>query len=136
MTWQHARLDQDLFILFAGTAPAGSRLPGSADWSISNVLTYRFDARWYPTLTFSHSYLSQGISDLNSAVPGVVPNKQGGYSLFDLRFRMSFDKTDVTLYGANLTDKRGITRSVSEINGLGQGIVRPRTFGVTFLWRL
>lgn len=136
VTWQHARLDQDLFILFAGTAPAGSRLPGSADWSISNVLTYRFDARWYPTLTFSHSYLSQGISDLNSAVPGVVPNKQGGYSLFDLRFRMSFDKTDVTLYGANLTDKRGITRSVSEINGLGQGIVRPRTFGVTFLWRL
>lgn len=135
VTWQRARLDEDLFILFAGTAPKGSRLPGSSDWSINNNLSYRFDARYSPTLTLTHQYLSEGISDLNSAVPGAVPNEQGDYNLFDLRFRMSFGNTDITLFGSNLTDERGVTRTVSEANGLGEGIVRPRTFGITAHWR-
>jgi hypothetical protein len=135
VTWQRARLDEDLFILFAGTAPKGSRLPGSSDWSVNNNLSYRFDSRFSPTLTLTHQYLSEGISDLNSAVPGAVPNEQGDYNLFDLRFRMSFGNTDITLFGSNLTDERGVTRSVSEVNGLGEGIVRPRTFGVTAHWR-
>ena len=135
VTWQRARLDEDLFILFAGTAPKGSRLPGSSDWSVNNNLSYRFDSRFSPTLTLTHQYLSEGISDLNSAVPGAVPNEQGDYNLFDLRFRMSFGNTDITLFGSNLTDERGVTRTVSEVNGLGEGIVRPRTFGVTAHWR-
>jgi outer membrane receptor protein involved in Fe transport len=135
VTWQRARLDEDLFILFAGTAPKDSRLPGSSDWSVNNNLSYRFDSRFSPTLTLTHQYLSEGISDLNSAVPGAVPNKQGDYNLFDLRFRMSFGNTDITLFGSNLTDERGVTRTVSEVNGLGEGIVRPRTFGVTAHWR-
>lgn len=135
VTWQRARLDEDLFILFAGTAPKGSRLPGSSDWSVNNNLSYRFDSRFSPTLTLTHQYLSEGISDLNSAVPGATPNKQGDYNLFDLRFRMSFGNTDITLFGSNLTDERGVTRTVSEVNGLGEGIVRPRTFGVTAHWR-
>ncbi|HYM85881.1 MAG TPA: TonB-dependent receptor [Pseudoxanthomonas sp.] len=135
VTWQRARLDEDLFILFAGTAPKGSRLPGSSDWSVNNNLSYRFDSRFAPTLTLTHQYLSEGISDLNSAVPGAVPNEQGDYNLFDLRFRMSFGNTDITLFGSNLTDERGVTRTVSEVNGLGEGIVRPRTFGVTAHWR-
>lgn len=134
-TWQRARLDEDLFILYYGTAPKGSRLPGSSDWSVNNNLSYRFDARYSPTLTLTHQYLSEGISDLNSAVPGAVPNEQGDYNLFDLRFRMSFGNTDITLFGSNLTDERGVTRTVSEVNGLGEGIVRPRTFGVTAHWR-
>ena len=136
VTWQRARLDEDLFILFAPEpAPKGSRLPGTSDWSVNNNLSYRFDSRFSPTLTLTHQYLSEGISDLNSAVPGAVPNEQGDYNLFDLRFRMSFGNTDITLFGSNLTDERGVTRSVSEVNGLGEGIVRPRTFGVTAHWR-
>ncbi|WP_407353462.1 TonB-dependent receptor [Luteimonas sp. R10] len=135
VTWQEARLEEDLFILWYGTAPAGARLPGSADWSVSNAASWRFDARWYPTLTLAHQYLSEGISDLNSAVPGVVPNEQGDYHLVDLRLRMSFGRTDITLFGSNLFDERGVTRTVPEANGLGQGIVRPRTFGVTAHWR-
>ncbi|MCF7752442.1 TonB-dependent receptor [Bacillus subtilis subsp. subtilis] len=134
-TWQHARLDEDLLILYYGTAPAGSQLPGSADWTVSNLLTYRFDARFDPTLSLSHQYVGGGISDLNSAVPGVTPNRQGNYNLFDLRYRMTFGNTDVSLFGSNLTDKRGITRSVTETNGIGEGLVRPRTYGVTVHWR-
>lgn len=134
-TWQRARLDEDVFILWYGTAPRGSRLPGSADWSVSNQLAWRFEGARAPTLMLSHSYLSEGISDLNSAVPGVTPNEQGAYHLFDARFRMSFGNTDLTLFGSNLTDERGVTRATPEAYGLGQGIVRPRTFGVTVHWR-
>ncbi|KAF1014963.1 MAG: Pesticin receptor [Stenotrophomonas maltophilia] len=134
-TWQRARLDEDLFILYYGTAPKGSQLPGSADWTVSNLLSWHFDARFSPTLSLSHQYVGGGISDLNSAVPGVTPNRQGNYNLFDLRYRMTFGNTDVTLFGSNLTDKRGITRSVTETNGIGEGLVRPRTVGVTVHWR-
>ncbi|TAA09578.1 hypothetical protein EA658_05700 [Pseudoxanthomonas winnipegensis] len=135
VTWQHARLDQDLFILYYGTAPAGSQLPGSADWSINNTLRYHFDAAYDPTLSLSHQYLSKGISDLNSAVPGMTPNVQGNYNLFDLRYSMTFGSTEVSLWSTNLTDKRGITREVAEVNGIGQGIVRPRTVGLTVHWK-
>ena len=135
VTWQRARLDEDVFILFYGTAPRGSRLPGSADWSIANQLAWRFDGAYAPTLMLAHTYLSEGISDLNSAVPGVAPNEQGDYHQFDARFRMSFGSTDVTLFGTNLSDERGVTRTVPEAYGLGQGILRPRTFGVTVHWR-
>lgn len=134
-TWQRARLDEDLFILYYGTAPKGSQLPGSADWTVSNLLSWHFDARFSPTLSLSHQYVGGGISDLNSAVPGITPNRQGNYNLFDLRYRMTFSNTDVTLFGSNLTDKRGITRSVTETNGIGEGLVRPRTVGVTVHWR-
>lgn len=134
-TWQRARLDEDLFILYYGTAPAGSQLPGSADWTVSNLLSYHFDTRFSPTISLSHQYVGGGISDLNSAVPGVTPNRQGNYNLFDLRYRMTFGNTEVTLFGSNLTDKRGITRTVPETNGIGQGVVRPRTYGVTVHWR-
>jgi iron complex outermembrane receptor protein len=135
VTWQQARLDEDLFILYYGTAPAGSQLPGSADWSVNNTLRYHFDAAYDPTLALSHQYLSSGISDLNSAVPGVTPNEQGNYNLFDLRYSMTFGSTEVSLWSTNLTDKRGITREVAEVNGIGQGIVRPRTVGMTVHWK-
>lgn len=136
VTYMKARLTEPLFILWYGTAPEGARLPGSADWSISNVVSYRFGGAYKPVLTASHRYLSSGISDLNSAVPGVTPSEQGGYNLFDLRMRASFGKTSVSLFGANITDKRGVTRTVPDANGLSQGLVRPRTFGVTVNWAL
>ncbi|MBC7938741.1 MAG: TonB-dependent receptor, partial [Chitinophagaceae bacterium] len=134
ITWQRARLDDDLVVLFFGTAPKGSPLPGSADWTVSNLLTYRFDGSRAPTLAVSHQFLSGGLSDLNSAVPGATPNRQGNYNQFDARFRMSFGSIDMTVFGTNLTDKRGVTRTVSESNGVGEGILRPRTVGVTLNW--
>jgi iron complex outermembrane recepter protein len=101
---------------------------------VSNLFTYRFAGDRSPTLTLSHQYVSGGFSDMNSSVPGAVKNRQGNYNLFDMRYRMSFGNTDVTLFGANLTDKRGVTRTVSEANGVGEGILRPRTVGVTLNW--
>jgi outer membrane receptor protein involved in Fe transport len=135
VTAQRARLEQDLFILYYGTAPKGSRLPGSSDWAVSNLFSYDFGGTYSPTLSLSHQFLSKGISDLNSAVPGATPNRQGGYNLFDARYRMTFGSTDVTGFVANVFDHRGVTRSVSETNGTGLGLVRPRTVGVTLHWQ-
>ena len=135
VTAQRARLEQDLFILYYGTAPKGSRLPGSSDWSVSNLFSYDFGGQYSPTFSLSHQFLSKGISDLNSAVPGVTPSRQGGYNLFDTRYRMTFGSTDVTGFVTNLFDRRGITRSVPETNGTGLGLVRPRTVGVTLHWQ-
>ena len=136
ITYMEARLDEPLFILWYGTAPEGAQLPGSSDWSISNTASYRFETAYDPTLTLSHRYVSSGISDLNSAVPGVVPNTQGDFNVIDLRLRASFGATSVTLFGSNLGDERGVTRTLPEANGLSQGLIRPRTFGVTLNWSL
>lgn len=136
ITYMEARLDEPLFILWYGTAPEGSQLPGSSDWSISNTASYRFEAAYDPTLTLSHRYVSSGISDLNSAVPGIVPNTQGDFNVIDLRLRADFGATSVTLFGSNLGDERGVTRTLPEANGLSQGLIRPRTFGVTLNWSL
>ena len=69
-------------------------------------------------------------------MPGIAPNRQGNYNLFDLRLRMGFGNTEITLFGSNLTDKSGVTRSVQETNGLSEGIVRPRAVGITAHWRI
>jgi iron complex outermembrane receptor protein len=135
VTAQRARLGQDLYILYYGTAPKGSRLPGSSDWAISNLWSVNLGGAHSPTLSLSHQYLSAGISDLNSAVPGATQDKQGGYHLFDTRYRMTFGDTDVTGFVTNLFDRRGVTRTVAETNGTGQGLVRPRTVGVTLHWQ-
>jgi len=136
VTYTDAQLTEPLFILFVGTAPDGAPLPGSSEWSVSNTLAYRFETQYDPTLVLTHSYLSEGVSDLNSTVPGAAPNLQGDYNLFGARLSAQFGPTKVTVFGSNLGDERGVTRTVSEANGLGQGIVRPRTFGVTLNWSL
>lgn len=134
VTWQHARLDEDLDILYYGTAPKGSRLPGSSDWVVNNTLAYQFAGELMPRLSVSHQYISKGLSDMNSSVPGIDPNEQGDYNLFDARLAVTVGSTELTLFGTNLTDKRGVTRTVDEAVGTGQGIVRPRTVGVTAHW--
>ena len=131
VTYMEGRLSEPLSILFVGEAPEGAPLPGSSDWTISSTLDYRFGSDTAPHLLLSYRHQSEGISDLNSAVPGATPNEQGDFHLFDLRLRKQFGATTLALFGTNLTDERGVTRTLPEVNGLSQGLVRPRTFGVT-----
>jgi len=134
VTWQKARLRDDLFILWSGTAPSGSRLPGSSDWTVSNLVNWQFGGDLSPLLTLSHQFVSGGYSDLESSVLGATKHRQGNYNQFDARLRLSFGHTDLTLFGTNLTDKRGVTRTVAEANGVGEAVLRPRTFGLTANW--
>lgn len=136
-TWMEARLDEPLFILFYGVAPEGAQLPGSADWTVNTTAVYHFDGAYKPTLTLSHRYLSSGIGDLNSTIPGATANIQGDYNIIDLRLSAQInDNVRLTVFGTNLGDERGVTRTLPEANGLSQGLIRPRTFGLTVNWSM
>lgn len=134
LTYQQARLDDDVYILYYGTAPKGSSLPGTADFSLTQRLNYYFGGVYPQMVSLSHQYLSRGFSDISSQVDGQTPLRQGGYSLFDVRYRISVDNTDISLFVNNLFDRRGITRTVAEDTGTAEGLVRPRTVGVTVAW--
>jgi iron complex outermembrane recepter protein len=129
ITLMNAELTEDVVVPFVGTAPSGTQLPGSSDIQMSNVFTYRFGGGWSPTATLSHRYVSEGASDLFGL-------EQGDYHLVDARFGVELGQVRVALFGNNLADERGVTRTAGEINGLSQGIVRPRTIGVTVGWSL
>ncbi|HVK80844.1 MAG TPA: TonB-dependent receptor [Verrucomicrobiae bacterium] len=129
LTLMAAELTEDVVVPFVGTAPEGTQLPGSAEIQMSNVFTYSFGGAWSPTALLSHRFVSQGASDLFGL-------EQGDYNLLDARFSVEVGPTRVSLFANNLTDERGVTRSAGEISGLAQGVVRPRTLGVTFGWAL
>jgi iron complex outermembrane receptor protein len=133
ITYTDAELTEDMFILYYGTAKAGTELPGSSKWSASSSLVYHFDAPLKPVFTLTHSYLSRGISDLSSAAIG-APNYQGDYNLINARLKLDVGETQLSFYADNIADERGVTRQVGEVNGIGQGIIKPRTFGVRVTW--
>ncbi len=129
VTLMTAELTEDVVVPFVGIAPSGTQLPGSSDIQVSNVFTYHFGGAWSPAATHSHPYLNQGASDLFGL-------EQGDYNLVDARFSVETGPMRIALFGNNLADERGVTRTAGEVSGLAQGIVRPRTFGVTFGWSL
>ncbi|MFT4075138.1 MAG: TonB-dependent receptor [Asticcacaulis sp.] len=134
ITYTDAELTEDMYILYYGTAKAGTALPGSSKWSVANSLAYRFSGPLNPVFTLTHSYLSRGLSDLSSAAIG-SPNYQGDYNLFNARLKIDIgDGTSLSFYADNIADERGVTRQVSEVNGTGQGIIKPRTLGMRVTW--
>lgn len=134
LTYQQARLDDDVAIASVGTVKSGAKLPGSSDWSFTQRLSYYFGGVYPQMVSLSHQYISRGFSDLNSQVEGETPLYQGGYSLFDVRYRISVEKTDVSLFMNNIFDRRGVTRTGTAEYGTTQALVRPRTVGVTVAW--
>lgn len=129
LTLMAAELAEDVTISGWGTAVAGTQLPGSSEIQMSNVFTYEFGGAWSPRATLSHRYVSEGQSTLFGP-------EQGDYNLVDVRFAVDVGSAQVTLFGSNLGDERGVTRSAFEQAGLAQGIVRPRTVGVSVGWSL
>jgi hypothetical protein len=50
---------------------------------------------------------------------------------------MFFGNTEVTLYGTNLTDRRGVTFSYGDFGiGLQDFVIRPRTVGLRLNWQI
>lgn len=129
LTLMAAELTEDVVVPFVGTAPAGTQLPGSADIQLSNVFTYAWDGVWSPTAVLSHRFVSEGASDLFGL-------EQGDYHLVDVRLGVEIGQARVSLFANNIGDERGVTRSASEVSGLAQSVVRPRTIGVTLGWSL
>jgi iron complex outermembrane recepter protein len=111
---------------------SGQQLPGASKWQISDSAVYNFDGEFYPRLTLTHRYIS--------GAPGTLQQPQyrvGNYNEVDALFGMTFGDFDVTLYGENLTDSRGVTFSYGDYGaGVQNFIIRPLTVGLRASWRI
>jgi hypothetical protein len=76
----------------------------------------------------SHRYISKAPGTFLTGIP------QGGYNLFDARVGVEFGNYAVTAYVANIGDTRGITGG--QTGPLEQYLVRPRTIGLTFDYKM
>lgn len=110
----------------------GQNLPGASEWQVSALATARLPLPASPTVTLSHRYLSDSSQSLQT--PDLRIN---GFGQTDLRVGATFNNVGVTAFVNNLTDKRGVTFGYGDFGlGLQDFIVRPRTFGVSFDWKL
>lgn len=110
----------------------GQNLPGASEWQVSAMATARLPLAASPTVTLSHRYLSDSSQSLQT------PNLRiNGFGQTDLRVGATFNNVGVTAFVNNLTDKRGVTFGYGDFGlGLQDFIIRPRTFGVSFDWKL
>ncbi|MES2489208.1 MAG: TonB-dependent receptor [Pseudomonadota bacterium] len=113
-------------------APAGTQLPGSPTWALSNTILGTWSwGDFTPVLAFIHRYEGPSASSLQ--FPDI---KKGNYNLFDLRLGTKFSESiSINLYGKNLSDQRGVTAANNVVTANGSNIsqqylVQPRTFGL------
>ncbi len=131
ITYLDAHLTESVFNT-ATPLLEGQQLPGASKWQISDSATYRWDGDFDPHLTISHRYLS--------SAPGTLQQPQyrvGNYNQIDALFGMTFNDVDVTLYGQNLTDSRGVTFTYGDYGaGVQNFVIRPLTVGVRASWQM
>lgn len=102
--------------------PAGSVLPGSSDWLVSNVLTYEWSVGSFdPSLVLSQRF----VSEAPSAIDGTAV--EGDHNVFDARLRLSSNRFGITAFVDNIGDERGIVQA----SDTERTYIRPRTFGIT-----
>ena len=126
----------------------GDRMPFVPEWTGSLLAEYRFHnaGRWQPFVGASWDYVGSRVSNFTNHQPpnpfSLPSNKQSVPSFSTLNVNGGFDLAHlrVTLYGTNLSDKRGITFinsigfALPVLNPLGnpytEGVIQPRTFGM------
>lgn len=112
-------------------AAAGTQLPGSRRWQLSNSMTLNGDLLGYrTTLTLSHQYGSATINDL------VFQQKLEAYNLVDAQFDVDLNESvRIGLFGRNLLDARDLQSwwpaSAAVAAPRLYGFTRPRVIGVS-----
>ena len=135
ITYQDAKLTTFLPDTFAvgGGYEAGTTLPGSSDWSVSNNLKLDLaDMPMQPTVEIAHRYLSE------APVAFGNPNTRGDFNIFDLRISVAaMENLKILAFANNLFDEYGILNApFTDALAPAGSIVRPRTFGLRFDWSL
>ncbi|QUD89579.1 TonB-dependent receptor domain-containing protein [Phenylobacterium montanum] len=130
LTYLDATLETPLE-LPSGLAPKGATLPGASKWTISNTLSYRWeDAPLRPALVLSERYVSRA-----PGIFGQPGTQQGEYNLVDIRASARVRGIEVTAFVENIGDSHGVATAFN-YGQLSQYLVRPRTFGLTFDYKL
>lgn len=129
--WIEAVTDEE-FRAGSGTAPKGSRLPGTPEFQMANVLSYdRQFGRWLPRLSLTHSHVGKSFNDLFGTVT------LGGYDTFDVDLhlgiaQLAFEPT-LSFSVNNATDVLGVAGAAADPNIDFRDIyfIRPRTYELT-----
>ena len=117
----------------AKVEPAGTELPGTAKWQISDIVSYGWrDGPGSPLFALAQRYISARPGDFSGGVPTQGYDTIDGRATFALR-----DDLDLIVFVQNIGDVRGVT-SASKFPGtpLQEYLIRPRTFGLTLDLRL
>jgi iron complex outermembrane receptor protein len=112
--------------------PKGSELPGTAHWQVSNILSYDLeDLPGKPLFIVTQRYASDRAENFTGGTP------LGSYSLFDARtsFRLP-DNLTLSAFVDNVGNSHAISSASVGALGVTQYLFRPRTFGLTFDYKL
>lgn len=107
----------------------GTRLPGAAEWTISNTATYSFEqVKFSPSVGVAHRYLSEAPVAFGATL------EKGDYHLFDLNASLQItDQIGASLFVKNVFNTYGILSAPFSFAG---SVTRPRTAGVTLRYNL
>lgn len=118
-----------------GPVPAGTDLPGAAQWQASNVISLNFDVpyteNWDSSFTLTHTYMDKASNAIRQTA------EIGGYNTYDLRFIVSNNshrlRPSLTIGVNNFRDTRGISARNDAEPSEYQVIrfIRPRTVSAT-----
>ena len=129
VTYQDSKVTEP----FAGFAE-GLTLPGSSKWSVNSTATLELkDVPGKPRFELAHRYLSSAPVAFGS------PATRGDFNLFDLRGSVEVDEhVSLSAFVSNLFNEYGVLNApFSDFDPRPQGsVVRPRTIGLRFDWRL
>jgi outer membrane receptor protein involved in Fe transport len=133
LTYLNAALSENYTPIGHSTVPKGTVLPGAAKWNVTSTIAYRWrKLPFEPTLRLAQRYISQSPSQLG---PGTV---QGNYDLIDTSVSLDVSKNVlVSVFVHNIGDVRGVTLATNGAAGaFQQYVTEPRTFGITFDFRM
>ncbi|MHB9879539.1 TonB-dependent receptor [Pacificimonas sp. ICDLI1SI03] len=110
-----------------GGYAAGTRLPGSSEWTIANQLSFNFDDMpLRPYFSIAHRYLSE------APVAFGADFQRGDYHIVDLNASAQLGNgLEVGIFAKNLLDKYGIVNAPFSFAGT---VTRPRTVGGSLTW--
>ncbi|MBB6244918.1 TonB-dependent receptor [Rhodanobacter sp. MP1X3] len=131
LTWLDAQLSQSVL---AASTPlyAGQVLPGASKWQASVIGTYRWSGEHSPTFTVTDRQVSGAPANLQQPYYRI-----NGYNQLDARFSLLYGNTEISLYGTNLADRRGVTFSYGDFGaGLQDFVILPRTIGLRLNWQM
>lgn len=113
-----------------GGYAAGTTLPGSSEWTVSNTVSFGFDMPLNPRFIVAHRYLSEAPVAFSGA------NKKGDFNIVDLRGSVMLGKSvQLTAFLNNALDEYGVLNAPFADFGTPLGsVTRPRTVGLTVDW--
>jgi len=116
-----------------GLVPSGTGLPGTPRWQFANQANFRFDGPMDSEgrLNLTHTYTGASYNDLFKTTG------QGGFHLLDARVALTFDRWELSLFGNNLANKRGVAGAAAFAPFFTDYYVnKPRTIGMSLRYDL